>query len=744
MNELHIKYQYYEDKKKSICNIFNLNKLNFNWRELSKSQELSLLFEKNKFLKHTKTEKYLKPTILINREHSLDEVIFEDSKIQRLAICLPCFDEEWSEISGTLRSISKNLLIHHQRPNTPFKIHVTIYIIQDGWEHASFSFKENITKEFNCPPTKFIDKQIRENCVSIFIPSCEIYYPAYNTKIQQDGIIFHPIFITKIRNAQKFNSHSIFFSMCNVQNPNFVFLTDCGTVFNPDCLAILIDYLYKKHTTVLAVTAKQSVMTSHIRNEIREPPYWLQNRRTSFCTKFCKSIYNTITWWLSPASLQGFEFESSSLLNTSMFNIAGILPVLPGPCQLLYWEHFQKLDENNNNIIDYYLNHLSLNPSNSSLIKTNTLLAEDRIFSFAMVLRTNHLQTIWVNGTSFYYEPMMSWVKLISQRRRWINGTISTFLYYLFDARGIDDFCQSGLYKNRGIQALWFIQLYQSILQIFSATFFSIAVFEALLQLFKLYPILNTLIPIFSFSINLLGWIHKFHIQPDIYITGLYFGFYLSWILVSFCLGKKSKCFPKVIYNCIMECIYIFYAFINMLVACVIYFTIFSTSLQTTAPLLYILLFIWGMPFLLCMFLSIRSSFYYIIYSIPFFLNIIQYVSFIPIFAMCRLHDLSWGNRDSSTTIDYQTQIRFTWKTICLNLGIITINFCLTTGYITCVYFFGHNNYIFIPVFIILFSSIIIQILFTILYLLKLIAKNIFKKKKHNTTINTQRIQHII
>ena len=48
-----------------------------------------------------------------------------------------------------------------------------------------------------------------------------------------------------------------------------------------------------------------------------------------------------LRWWLSPAPLQGFEFEATFVLNTALFNIVGALPVLPGPCQVLRWQDFK-------------------------------------------------------------------------------------------------------------------------------------------------------------------------------------------------------------------------------------------------------------------------------------------------------------------------------------------------------------------------------------------------------------------
>ena len=114
-------------------------------------------------------------------------------------VCLPCFDEEWCEVSGTLRSLAKNILVHRKRPNKSFRIHVSVYIIQDGWSKASDSFKEGITSDFKCPSKYFIDVKFlnKTNEALIFMPETEIFYPAYNDVNEHSGVTFHPIFITK-------------------------------------------------------------------------------------------------------------------------------------------------------------------------------------------------------------------------------------------------------------------------------------------------------------------------------------------------------------------------------------------------------------------------------------------------------------------------------------------------------------------------------------------------------------------
>ena len=726
-----------ETKYGKCCSIFSLNSLNFQWRELKIFSELESCLENKKYQTNYNSKlSFNKPSFLPKNEISFnsDEILYEEKHNVVVNICLPCYDEEWCEISGTLRSLSKNILIHRNRPDNSFKLHVNIFIIQDGWNKASRSFKEGIYREWGCPPKEITDKILQKELVTIMIPEIEIFYPCYQNSKDGSGAVFNPIFITKKRNAQKHNSHLLFFSLCYLQSPNMVFLTDCGTVFNSDCIFQLSEYLYKKHSSVIGVTAKQSVMNETTRSQIQEyPSWWKDKKRDSFCTKIMKHIY----WWFSPAPLQGFEFESSFLLNTSMFNIAGALPVLPGPCQMLWWSHLIKeRGQIENGVLDIYFKHINESiKENSNIIRVNTVLAEDRILSFSMILRTFELKTVWVNKASFSYEPMMSWVQLLGQRRRWINGTISTFLYYLIDSKGQDEYLMSGLGNRNSIKYLWLIQLYQSLLQILSPSFFSIAVYESFLQFFKTFPELRRYLSIFKFNTPI------YNFSQEIVFTSMYVVFYILWVLVSLIMGKRCGCCNRSCYNFFMESIYLMFAFVNALVSIFIFFNIFDSNsrLVIFGPLIYILMVIWIVPFFLSLSLSLESAFYYIVYSLPFFVNIAQYVSFVPTFAFSRLHDLSWGNRESETNISPKKKNSFLCTTLKLNLFVILLNLFIVGLYVFLISMIGHNEYVYTIFFLILFLSVVVQILFTILYFCKILCKGCKKKLCASLSSNTRK-----
>lgn len=705
-----VKYSQFSNN--GMC--FTLNKLNFQWKDLKEFHELNELLINRKTQKHYFTaETFKKPTLM---KTNSTYIKYQENRIV-MNVCIPCYDEEWCELSGTLRSLSKNILIHRRRPDSTFELHVTVYLIQDGWNNASKSLKEGIVKEWGCPSDTWISNSLKNTpqSISIIIPDYEIYYPSYNTEIDEEqiGVCIYPIFITKNINSQKYNSHLLFFSLCYLQKPDCVFLTDCGTLYNSDCVCQLVEYLVRKHSKVIGVTARQRVMDETTRCEIKEYPYWWSKKKNiSVITRFFKHIH----WWLSPAPLQGFEFESTFLISTAMFNLFGALAVLPGPCQLIWWEHLETNDKNEYGVLDLYFKHLTMDINTSGIIKTNTLLAEDRILSFAMILRTNNIKTYWVNGATFSYEPILSWVKLLGQRRRWINGTISTYLYYLLDPKGRDEIIMSGLVNNKFLLVLWYLQLYQSFLQILSPSFFSIALYESTLQTIKRYHILK--------NIKFIGF------NLDIVIPGFYLCFYIVCVIISFVLGKKLKYFPC--YNIIMEFIYLILSVVNSSVSIFIMYNIITSINNniSVSIVFYILLFIWLIPFILSVFLSINASFYYILYSIPFLCQIAQYVSFIPVYSFARLHDLSWGNRESSTHLTTTTYINFTIFTLTVNSIAILFNTGILYLYIYLISNFGHGYYIYIPIFIIIFLTLLIQIGFSIIYLLKLFFKNCFKNSK--------------
>ena len=65
------------------------------------------------------------------------------------------------------------------------------------------------------------------------------------------------------------------------------------------------------------------------------------------------------------------------------------------------------------------------------LVFENAKRAEDRFLSHLCVSETG-MDSKWVNGAAFYYEPHYEWWKLIDQRVRWFCGTVAAFIYFMW------------------------------------------------------------------------------------------------------------------------------------------------------------------------------------------------------------------------------------------------------------------------------------------------------------------------
>ncbi len=70
----------------------------------------------------------------------------------------------------------------------------------------------------------------------------------------------------------------------------------------------------------------------------------------------------------------------------------------------------------------------------TEFLRVNMRLAEDRVLSFVLVFCTG-FGTKWVPGATFYYSPEVTFQTLLTQRRRWINGTVASYFYFFTSQR---------------------------------------------------------------------------------------------------------------------------------------------------------------------------------------------------------------------------------------------------------------------------------------------------------------------
>jgi hypothetical protein len=397
------------------------------------------------------------------------------------------------------------------------------------------------------------------------------------------------------------------------------------------------------------------------------------------------------TFLMSPCPLQAIEIEGSVTISLAMFNLVEALPVMPGPCQLMHWQKMKQY-----HVVDEYFNLLfesepdkttNLSPvdlppslrqmkrplsmhascldavdgatsasNNSSLssieegkeqrmvpvalnetmsfvefLRTNMRLAEDRILTFVSVFSTG-FGTKWVLGGTFCFQPEVQWNTLLTQRRRWTNGTFAGFLFCFISQRarsrilgGMFDRHKFG--KNvRAVYFLWSLQIVVLCLLFLSPAVFGATFYVALDLLGSNWA------DYFGWALTpLFGIVRVVEVIPVLYLM-----VYAGWTLYSF-FAPRGK-IPEIVCQTL--------AFACMWLSAPIYALIFRTvQLEGANIVACIVISVIVAPILISLADDLKSAFLYLIY-LPWLLAFgMFFIVFFPAYSFARLWDTTWGNR---------------------------------------------------------------------------------------------------
>jgi len=608
----------------------------------------------------------------------------------------------------------------------------------------------------------------------------------------KDAINYFLFPIIKRTNRRKHNTHDFFFKQCqelsscvyNSMDPtsfiiNYCMLTDCGTTYHDSCLFRLWYALFTD-PNLIGATARQRVETPNMWFCPCKQAKWNcfkggdHNEPCQPCWK-CWLCYN-----LSPCRLQGFEFEATLVTNTIMFNLVEALPVMPGPCQIFRWklmEHYQvpkkylEILAAKEKSVDYRRNiQLNSRQRNENMtveelalqemtyyncLLPEMRLAEDRILSFVAVFLTG-LSTKWIPGATFYYEPCVTWQDLLKQRRRWINGTAASFLFYFTPPakrliRGAEVNWKKNIIRTPNmVFFMWGMQLFQLGLVVIAPSVFGAALYMAVNDLVNRFTAISTHAPSMiptSFPTSLPS------LMPTTLNSTLFANTYVStnntsvpsqsptfvptdstptqwttstgvigvaeWVTGGFFLLYAVWMFYSHYHDTIPEWISQCIAMISGILMLGVYASIVLQIDETGFDFIssFILVNILQ-PMLISGVWSPRSALFYLINCVSFLFLIIFQLVFIPTYAFARLWDTTWGNRDTGKDQemdDIQIKVlkRYNYY---LNFLLIALNIALCFLYI---YGIHHGGQAFIITFtVLLFSVLFVQIFFCFVYII--------------------------
>jgi len=670
---------------------------------------------------------------------------------------VPFFNEGADELKRTLHGLYEQAL---EVAEYGYRFHVLI--IMDGWWKASESMWQYVHSMFPDEANHSWTEMIQpippgeeKDCVSNFVIQ----------RLTEDGKVA-PVYIgtdkngkemymklsllVKRDNRRKSNSHEWFLqSFAPFYNSEFIFLTDCGTLFEKGCLFQLTRHLTNNHSTT-ACTGRQRVMTKEQQGVDSE---------------------DLLAWMWREA--QCYDYECSQASFTGAFSLFGMLPVIPGPCGLYRFsriyrkearalamqaEHaarqqqlaldidgslasppsqhdfknphdnsylynhqgphtplksatsqfsalpssmslhhkvdriyemtaqmsergqrrkaerdseekraafiqtqqervrevlsrdMEKEREEQERIeralkersfidaVEFYCEMGKLNPDEAGMVEGNLLLAEDRILSFAAVLKADWEpssmnccaleapNTEFVPGAVFYFEAETNPETLLQQRRRWINGTVAGYYWLLFN--------KGELISSSPLRCCWQTSIIRALIGC---------------QLI-MYVIVGMAPAIF-------GLAFRFSLTYTFESLGTEAGSYVDWFLAAYMLlylmfvfrhsrPNKSK---------LSAWLFTLVIFSNMMVSAWILVTlVLSIVKEGFATLQYVVLGTMALPFLLALH-SLKSFRLMLKSAIPFYLLLPTMVGYFGVYAFSRTWELTWGNRPSDKLTSLKT-----------------------------------------------------------------------------------------
>jgi cellulose synthase/poly-beta-1,6-N-acetylglucosamine synthase-like glycosyltransferase len=621
---------------------------------------------------------FLKNEISSNADEDITPLLVEQNKT--LSILIPFYNEEAQELMMTINSLYEGFSFVEKLGYVPH-----ILLIMDGWGKSSESMKKKMMEFFPnddqknaCPWWDMIaPKNDLSDAVSTFILQ---YVSADDQEIVPVDIGGNRRVkiscVIKRDNRRKVNSHDwMLSSFADFYDSEFVFLTDCGTLFDKFCLVRLLEELIRQDTCT-GVSGRQRVMTRS------------QQGSEEFLFGL-KSMYR---------AAQCYDYENSLAAFVGAFSLFGMLPVIPGPCGLYRYSAIK--DE----AVPFYLKSALAHPSECGLLLSNLNLAEDRILSYAAVLKSHEkAYTCYVPEAVFYFAAETDPHQFFQQRRRWTNGTMAGYIWLFFN-QGIVWNSRINPFSKPFIMMLVLCQTLMYVALAIAPTVFCISLFWSI------------------------EWIKSNFGGESLYPVGVDMGILGVYILIyiAFAIRHSNPNNKTPVSNFLVH----LSTFANSIGICAILYAMierFLLSWKSLGALEFILFLVFLLrvfgPQILALIHSPTSFGLMLITLIPYYMFLPTMVIYVGVYSFSRIWDISWGNRPSekyslksklSAKQIQQNERNVQWNGRSIAYSVLAFNLIILTLYMV---FYQQIKLDYLIIIIaVLFCFQLIQMAFSVLY----------------------------
>ncbi|CAH1763504.1 10458_t:CDS:2 [Entrophospora sp. SA101] len=341
--------------------------------------------------------------------YTLRQQLYDPPRQTELFIVLTMYNEDEVLFARTFQGVEKNInhLCSRVRSRTWGKDgwkKVVVCVVSDGrtkinkrtlsYLAALGVYQEGVAKtEINGKP---VSAHLYEYTTQVSIGADMKF-----KKRDENSVPIQVLFCLKEKNAKKINSHRWFFNAF-------------GKILDPQ-VCVLIDVGTKPSGTSIYHLWKAFDINPNLGGACGEIKAMTGSGGVNLLNPLVAS--------------QNFEYKMSNILDKPLESVFGYITVLPGAFSAYRYRALQNNKDGVGPLKSYFLGE-TLHGGDADIFTANMYLAEDRILCFELVAKRDDAWLLqYVKSSSAETDVPDTVAELISQRRRWLNGSFFAGVY---------------------------------------------------------------------------------------------------------------------------------------------------------------------------------------------------------------------------------------------------------------------------------------------------------------------------